>query len=318
MRTNYFIAGVLMLAFSSAHAADKAATSAKKPVTIDALLRETGRVRRVASSVICAPNGASFEISNRGSFAIYDVPTGKQRDVIAMNKLEAAAEKGEPAPVFDWTNRRVGESEIQWFADGKHWLVAAGGDLFIVDTEKGSFDQLTRTGEAERDPKLSPDNKTVSFRRGPNLYALDIASKAVTQLTKNGSDTLLNGELDWVYPEELDLGTAHWWSPDSRYIAYLQLDINHEPVFPQVSLLNQHGVLEPERYPKAGDPNAEVRVGIVSAKGGETRWMNLGEPRGNLIARVAWLPSSREIAIEKLPRVQNKLDLMIANIETGI
>ena len=103
---------------------------------------------------------------------------------------------------------------------------------------KGRFDALTETPDFERDPKLSPDNRYVSFRRGSDLYAIEIASKVVTRLTSSGSDTLLNGQLDWVYPEELELGTAHWWSPDSRSIAYLQFDIAREPVFPQVSLLN--------------------------------------------------------------------------------
>ena len=146
--------------------------------------------------------------------------------------------------------------------------MAAGGDLFIVDVGKGRFDPLTQTSDAERDPKLSPDNRYVSFRRGPDLYTIEIASKVVTRLTTNGSDTLLNGQADWVYPEELDLDTAHWWSPDSTKIAYLQFDTALEPIYPQVSLLNSRGLLEPERYPKAGDPNAEVRVGIVPLTGG--------------------------------------------------
>ena len=148
-------------------------------------------------------------------------------------------------------------------------------------------------------------------------FSMSLADKSVHQLTRNGSDILLNGELDWVYPEELDLGTAHWWAPDSRHVAYLQFDVTHEPLFPQVSLLKPHGVLELERYPKAGDPNAEVRLGIVPAAGGETQWMNLGETRGNLLARVTWLPNSHEIAAERLTRIQNKLDLLIANVESG-
>ncbi len=128
---------------------------------------------------------------------------------------------------------------------------------------------------------------------------------------------LLNGLADWVYPEELDLDTAHWWSPDSRSIAYLQFDTAREPIYPQVSLLNTRGLLEPERYPKAGDPNAEVRVGIVSVTGGDTKWMDLGEPRGNLLARVVWSPSNREVMAERLNRVQNKLDLLLADVSSG-
>ena len=292
-----------------------AASPAKKPVTIDALM--TSRSGRGGGLIYWAPNGSQFIVNRQGALSLYDVPSGKQRQIIPLSKLDDAAEKAEESAVFDWTNRRVGEEDVQWFADNRRLLVAATGDLFIVDVQKGSFEQLTKTAEIEHDPKLSPDNKYVSFRRGPNLFTLEIASKQVTQLTNDGSDTLLNGELDWVYPEELDLSTAHWWSPDSRYIAYMQFDISHEPVFPQVSVVNHHGLFEPERFPQPGDPNAEVRLGIVAASGGQTRWMRLGDPRGTLLARVAWLPSSRQIAAEKLNRVQNKLELLLANVETG-
>jgi dipeptidyl-peptidase 4 len=292
-----------------------ASPAAKKPVTIDAVVNApSSRPPAIAWS----PDGEHFIATERGELSLHDVRSGKEHAVIAMDKLENAAVKSPPSPVFDWTNRRVGERDVQWFADGKRLLVAAAGDLFIVDTAKaGRFDPLTQTAEVERDPKLSPDNRYVSFRRGSDLYTIEIASKTIVRLTTNGSDTLLNGELDWVYPEELDLNTAHWWSPDSRSIAYLQFDIAREPVFPQVSLLNSHGVLEPERYPKAGDPNAEVRLGVVPASGGQTKWMDLGEPRGFLLARVVWSPSSREIMAERLNRVQNKLDLILASSETG-
>jgi dipeptidyl-peptidase-4 len=292
--------------------------AARNPVTIDSLIATTpGRAGHVTANMTWAPDGARFVVSERGALYLCDVKSGKEREVIALSKLDAAAVKGPPAAVFDWMNRRVGESAVQWFADGKRLLVAAAGDLFAVDVDKGTFEALTKTPEAERDPKLSPDNKYVSFRRGPDLYALEVASKQLTRLTSDGSDTLLNGQLDWVYPEELYLGTAHWWSPDSRRIAYLQFDIGREPIFPQVSLLSARGLLEPERYPKAGDPNAEVRLGVVSALGGATKWMDTGEPQGSLLARVVWSPDSGQLLAERLNRVQNKLDLMLANAETG-
>jgi dipeptidyl-peptidase 4 len=290
------------------------AFAAKKPVTIDAVVNAPPSRQ---GAITWAPDGEHFLVTNHGELSLHEVRSGKERSIIALDKLEGAAVKPPPAPVFDWTNRRVGERDVQWFADGKRLLVAASGDLFIVDVNKGRFDSLTQTSDVERDPKLSPDNRYVSFRRGPDLYTIEIASKVLTRLTTNGSETLLNGQLDWVYPEELDLATAHWWSPDSRSIAYLQFDIAHEPIFPQVSLLNPRGLLEPERYPKAGDPNAEVRLGVVPVAGGATKWMDLGEPRGFLLARVVWLPSSREILAERLNRVQNKLDLTIASIATG-
>src|SRR5262249_4180102 len=83
------------------------------------------------------------------------------------------------------------------------------------------------------------------------------------------------------------------------------------------SLLNARGVLEPERYPKAGDPNADVRLGLVSPDGGPTKWMDLGGPRNNLLARVVWTPDSHGILAERLNRVQNQLDLVLADAATG-
>ena len=242
--------------------------AAKKPVTIDTVIAgQTGSAGRVTPNIYWARDGSKFIFNENGALRLCDVKSGREREVVAMSKLEAAAVKGPPAAVFDWTNRRVGESNIQWFADGKRLLVAAAGDLFVVNTEKGSFEALTQTAEAERDPKLSPDNQYVSFRRGPDLYALEIDAKRVTRLTSNGSETLLNGQLDWVYPEELELGTAHWWSPDSRWIAYLQFDIGagadlSAGVAAEFARDSRTGA-----YPKAGDPNAEVRLGIVSPDG---------------------------------------------------
>jgi dipeptidyl-peptidase-4 len=295
-------------------AAKKSVTPAKA-VTVDAVVNAPPSP---LTPITWAPDGERFIFTDRGELSLYDIRSGKERSVIALDKLQNAAVPAVTSPVFDWTNRRVGEHTVQWFSDGKRLLVAAGGDLFVVDIGKGRFEALTQTAEVERDPKLSPDDRYVSFRRGPDLYTIEIASKIVARLTTNGSDTLLNGQADWVYPEELDLDSAHWWSPDSRRIAYLQFDTAREPIYPQVSLLNARGVLEPERYPKAGDPNAEVRVGIVAATGGETKWMDLGETRDFLLARVVWSPGSREILAERLNRVQNKLDLLLADVSTGL
>ncbi len=289
----------------------------KKPITIDDIAPPPGGV---SGAIRWAPAGDRFAISETGMLSVYTLKTGIKRDSIALGKLDSAAAKSGPAEALettDWTNRRVRQREIQWFPDNRHLLVLSAGDLFIVDGETGSFETLIHTAATEQDPKLSPDGKYVSFRRGHDIYAVEVKSKNETRLTHDGNDTLLNGELDWVYPEELNLSTAHWWSPDSRYVAYLQFDVSREPIFPQVSLLNARGILEPERYPKAGDPNAGVRLGVVPVGGGATKWMDLGSAFDNLLARVVWAPNSREVMAERLNRVQNKLDLLLANIHTG-
>jgi dipeptidyl-peptidase-4 len=147
---------------------------------------------------------------------------------------------------------------------------------------------------------------------------VDVASKSETRLTRDGADTLRNGGLDWVYPEELELNAAFWWSPDSKSIAYLQFDTRTEPLYPHEDALRMRAVYEPERYPQAGDNNAAIRLGVVSAAGGLTRWYDVGDTRTSyLIARAGWMPGSRALYVLRFNRVQNRDALFSIDVETG-
>lgn len=289
------------------------AAAQTKPVTLDVAAAQSSP-RSVA--IVWAPDGARFAYSEAGSIRIYDVASGGRRELVKLADLEQKAVKGLPAEAFGWQNRRVRERQFQWSDSGEEMLVLAGGDLFLVRVATGAWQQLTATAERESDPKLAPGGRLLSFRRGHDLYAMEIASRKITRLTRDGSATLLNGELDWVYPEELDLGTAHWWSPDGARIAFLQLDVSREPVFPQVDLLRIPAVLEPQRFPQPGMPNAEVRLGVVRAAGGPVRWMDLGAAGDQLLARVFWSPRG-VLAAERLNRIQNRLDLDFIDPDTG-
>ena len=122
---------------------------------------------------------------------------------------------------------------------------------------------------------------------------------------------LRNAGLDWVYPEELDLGTAYWWSPDSLSIAYLQFDVRGEPLHPHADLRGAAAIDEPQRYPRAGENNPDVRLGVVSATGGRTRWMDVGDTRNDhLIARVTWTPDSSKLFVVRPNRIQNRVELL--------
>ena len=266
------------------------------------------------SRPVWSPDGRHFAFEENRVVNLYDIPARTQRALTPLSKLEAEA-KPVPAPLaFEWQTRGVKEQTIQWFPDGERLLIAAGGDLFELHVGAGRWTQLTSTAEAESDPKLSPDGLRISFRRASDLYSMEVASRKVTRLTSDGSGTLYNGRLDWVYPEELDLATAHWISPDSKLLAYLQFDVSREPLFPHADLLPLRAVYEPQRYPQAGEQNATVRLGVVPITGGPTRWMKLGDA---LLARVEWTPDSHALFVQRLNRVQNRLDLVHADAATG-
>ena len=289
----------------------------KKPITIDTVIEQGRASREGPGAPVWSPDGKRFAHRQGNRILLYDVASKSDKELLALDDLEKAAVEPPARERFDWQNRRVSEDSVQWSRSGQQLLLSVHGDLFLFSLESGKWDQLTATPEAERDPKLSPDGTRVVFRRGHDLYTLEIDSRKVTRLTEDGSATLLNGELDWVYPEELDLGTAYWWSPDSRHIAYLQFDTSREFVYPQVALTGPRAIAEPERYPQAGTPNPDVHLGIVSASGGNTHWMELGDTRGALLARVYWTPDSLKLAVKRFNRVQNQLDLLLVDAAAG-
>jgi len=293
----------------------------KKPITLETLNQggRGGGGGRGGAAATWAPDGKTFLFRQGRNLMQYDPATRSSRQVIALDAIESAAVAVPPKEgPMDWTDRRAGRGGMQFSADGKELLYSAGGDIFLIHVDTGKWDQLTKTATVEQEAKLSPDGKTVAFRRGFDLYTVDVSTKTETRLTSNGTETLMNGELDWVYPEEIGLTTAFWWSPDSRSLAYLQFNTSQEPLYPHEDLLKVRAVYEPERYPQAGEDNATIHLGVVPAGGGPTHWLDLGDTRDTyLIARAGWMPDSRGIYVLRTNRVQNHDELLNINVESG-
>lgn len=288
----------------------------KKPVTLEALTAQ-GMPPAGRGMPVWSPLGGRFVHREGKKLHIYTLSAKESKEILDTAPLETKAQEPPKPAAFDWENRRVREQTLQWSADGKHLLLVIKGDLFLWTEASGEVKQLTSTPVAERDPKLSPDSTRVGFRRGSDLYTLEIASGRETRLTHDGSETLLNGKLDWVYPEELGIGTAWWWSPDSKQVAFLQFDVSPEPVYGHVDHLPVAAVSEPQRYPKAGTPNADVRCGVVNSEGGRTQWMNFGEIRDHLLTHIYWTPDSKRVVAHRLNRVQDRLWILAAEAATG-
>ncbi len=201
------------------------------------------------------------------------------------------------------------------------FIYTHNGDIYFYSRPNNSFKRLTATAGDERNPSLSPDGKYVAFTRDHNLYTLDIASGLEYQLTEDGSETIYNGWASWVYYEEI-LGrgsrySAFWWSPDSRNIAFLQFDDSPVPTFPLFSSQGDHGKLEIERYPKAGDPNPFVKLGVVSAKGGKITWADIEEKADHYVAWPFWLRDSSKLTFQWMNRDQNHIIIYAMDLQTG-
>ena len=311
-----------MKKFSTVLLLAASAFAQKQPITLETLNsagRGGGRGAGFAGLTTWAPDGAHFVFRQGSRLMLYDAATKTSKLFVDTAPMDAAAVKVPPddGPT-DWTNRRARVGGMQFSGDGKAMLYSAGGDLFLIHTDTTKWEQLTKTPVAELDAKISPDARMVAFRRGWDLYSVDVASGKETRLTSNGTETLRNGIPDWVYPEELNLGTGFWWSPDSKSLCYLQFDSSREPVFPHADMLGKRAFFEPERYPQAGENNPDVRLGVVAATGGPTKWLEVGDTRNAfLIARAGWMPNARSVYILRMNRVQNKLEMMSIDAESG-
>ncbi len=201
----------------------------------------------------------------------------------------------------------------------KPQIITKNNDLYIRRNVEDV--QLTNNKDKEVNPTLSPDGNFVAFTRNNNLYAINLATKEETQLTTDGSDVILNGYASWVYMEEiLGRATAYrsfWWSPDSKKIAFFRTDDSRVPVFTITDGAGQHGLVEQERYPKVGDPNPEVNVGIVSPDGGAIVWSDFNAKDDQYFGMPYWKPDGSSLLVQWMNRLQNNLIIYEVNTTTG-
>lgn len=221
---------------------------------------------------------------------VMDVKTGVLSDVPADYKPPVSRRPAQPLFVKD---------------NNIFWRSAAG--------EK----QLTFDAATEHNPTFSPDEKWVAFTRNNDLYTIELATGKETRLTNDGTDLILNGYASWVYWEEIfgraTAFRAFWWAPDSKTIAYMRFDQSGIAMFPLYNADGTHGSLEETRYPKAGDPNPEVKLGFVQASGGSTTWTDFNSAVDHQLGWPEWKPDGTALYVQWQNRGQDTLRLFAVN-----
>jgi dipeptidyl-peptidase 4 len=264
-----------------------------------------------------APNGSGFEL------AAYDTATGKRRVLVSAADLTPAGAKT-PLDIaaYTWSSD---ESKLLVFTNTRRvWRQFTRGDYWIFDTAASAGGRLTKLGGDAPESTLmfatfSPDGDRVAYVRANNLYAEEVATHKITQLTTDGSPDIINGTSDWVNEEELELRNCFRWSPDGRSIAYWQFDQSGVGEYTLINDTDQeYPLIERYKYPQAGTTNSAVRVGVVPAAGGPTQWVKLaGDPRNHYIAQMEWAGNSNSILLEYLDRLQKTNQFILADARTG-
>lgn len=203
--------------------------------------------------------------------------------------------------------------------NGKRTAYLYQEDVFVLELSSSQFLQVTETKGAEKSLHFSPDGKKLAYVRNNNLFVYNLADNEEKQLTHDGSETLLNGTLSWVYWEEIfgrrDIG--FWWSPDSRAIAYLQTDESPAGIAYFLNHRSNYAKLIKQRYPKTGTANPEVKAGIIEISSGKTTWVGLNPNSYEYIIRTKWLPDSTRLGVQTMNRDQDRLNLYFADRKTG-
>ena len=262
----------------------------------------------------------SAEHKTGRDLVLYEAETGKRRVLVSAARLVPAGASG-PLPVEDYAWAPDGKVLIIFTNSKRVWRQNTRGDFWTYDLRTGRLGKLGAGFEPSSlmFAKLSPDGRLAAFVVKNNIYAEDLATGRIRQLTFDGDEETVNGTSDWVYEEEFGVRDGFRWSPDSSAIAFWQFDTRGVPVF---SMINNTDALYPKvtsfQYLKAGETNSAVRVGVVRISGDYPVWMNVpGDPRNMYIPRLEWAGNSREVVFQHLNRLQNTNDILIGDAATG-
>ncbi len=244
-----------------------------------------------------------------------DPRSGRQRPLVDAEKALVAINRvldpEEPIEELGWPDG--------FSPDGRYAIYERDGDVYLLNLRRAEFEAVAATTAAEEAARFSPDGRKLAFVRDNDLWFYDVGSGAERQLTFDGSDTLLNGTVSWVYWEELlnRSNRGYAWSPDSDAIAFLQSDESMVGVMHYVDFKPNLPAVRKQRHPKPGEANPRVRAGVVTLDDAETVWVDLGTYPHEYLARLQWLPDGERLAVQTLNRSQTTLDIFLTDAASG-
>ena len=267
-----------------------------------------------------APDGYQYYRNVDGSIVELDTrDSSKKTVVLSTAMLTPAGQK--PISVANFVFSEDGKKILIFTNTKRVWRYNTRGDYWIYDLSAKTLNQLGK-GKPESSlmfAKLSPDGTKAAYVSGHNLFTEDLSSGDIKQLTFDGTTKLINGTFDWAYEEEFGCRDGFRWSPDSRALAYWQIDASKIKNYLMLNTTDSiYPFVVPVEYPVAGENPSLCRIGVVDISTAKTTWMNIpGDPIQHYIPRMEWTTDPNEIIVEQENRAQNESRIIVANASNG-
>ena len=297
-----------------------AAQAPQKPLTVETIFAHGPLIGTPPASLTWSPDGKHLTYIDGGELIDLDPGTGKPHVLVSRAKLASISGSSSASETDRDHRERYKMSNYIWATDSSHLLFDSSGRLWIYDLSNGTGVEIGFTGAASGDdPKYSPSGEFISYVRGHGISVIRLRDPDTpTMAVAPPPDQFTtNGEVDWVYLEELETRSNYFWAPDSKSIAYLQTKEAQVPIYPISDWIPTHAQVEAQRYPQPGDPNPDVRVGVVSVSGGKTVWVKLPiQPGQDYIPRFGWV-DRKTLWVETVTRDHKHRDIYFADAVSG-
>ncbi|WP_435531831.1 DPP IV N-terminal domain-containing protein [Spirosoma liriopis] len=270
-------------------------------------------------------DGNAYASLDQGNLVATDIRTGRKTTLLTKDKFQVPVSNRQ-LDVVDFAFTPDSSQLLIFTNTARVWRYNTRGDYYLIDRKTGQQRQLGAGSGASALPaqslmyaKFSPDGKKVAYVSEHNLYAEDVATGQRTQLTTDGTRKRINGTFDWAYEEEFDCRDGFRWSPDSKRIAYWQVDATKIRDYLMLNTTDSiYSYVIPVEYPKVGESPSPARIGIVAATGGATNWLTIpGDPQQHYLVRMEWFPTTDAVIVQQLNRKQNESKLFICNPSNG-
>ena len=304
-------------------------TLAAAPSQVDPFLRDYAETRRFMAgrpaSARLTPDGKAALFLRSGprsavqSLYETDLESGETRVLADAGTLLAGAgqelSSEERARLERQRISARGLTHYELAGDGRRVAVGLGGKLFLLDRASGSVKPLA-AAPGFVDPRLSPDGKRIAFVRDGDLSVLDLDKNAERRLTRGAKEHVTRGLAEFVAQEEMDRHEGYWWSPDSRFIAYQETDVSGVEQFTIADPVHPERPASVFPYPRAGQRNAAVRLGVVLATGGRTTWISWDQARYPYLCAVVWQQGG-PLTLYVMDRAQQQAALLAVDVRSG-